>query len=231
VAVERLTAGKLLAESFRVWRKNIGVLSGLGALACLPLLAAGLVLPAYPDSFRTTGDVVVLTYAAVSNALLTGALAEEVQGAMRGEPMRIQRALRAGLARAPEVLAVVCLSSLGIAAGAALLVIPGVIYYVGWQVAVPALVVEHIGVRASFSRSLELTRGHRAMILWVLIALVTVSWAIDAPLARLGRLYIVRTALDFVESTLLVVTRVVFYFRLRALNEPPATSELAEVFR
>ena len=82
---------------------------------------------------------------------------------------------RIGLA--PPVLLTCILFSLCIMIGFELLGIPGLALTVMWWVAIPAAVVERPGVLRSFSRSLELTRGHRWGILtaFMLVFLVGIA--------------------------------------------------------
>jgi hypothetical protein len=89
---------------------------------------------------------------------------------LRGQPLRVGEALRRAFARFFPLVGLGILYSLGLMVGLLLLVIPGVVVFVMWTVAVPACVVEGYGPVASLSRSAELTKGFR----WKVFALVLV---------------------------------------------------------
>ncbi|HEY2228412.1 MAG TPA: hypothetical protein VGI22_11880 [Xanthobacteraceae bacterium] len=78
---------------------------------------------------------------------------------MCGKPVRLRESIRVGLRRFYPVLglaiAVTLIGLLGIVA----LVVPGLMAFTRWFVAMPACVVEECGVFASMRRSAELTRG------------------------------------------------------------------------
>jgi hypothetical protein len=64
--------------------------------------------------------------------------------------------------------------------------VPGVILALMWCVAAPVQVVEGPGVFASIGRSRELTRGHRWMILVLMIVFVVVAWVASTIVAVAG---------------------------------------------
>lgn len=91
---------------------------------------------------------------------------------LRGQPVHLGEALRKGLARFFPILGLAIVSSIGIAIGVLLLVVPGVILAIMWSVALPVCVLEQLGPTSSLGRSSELTKGHRWKILGIVILLV-----------------------------------------------------------
>jgi hypothetical protein len=82
-----------------------------------------------------------------------------------------------------QILGVVGLSLLiGLAAGAAclLLIVPGVLLFVMWSLAVPAKVLENISVGDALSRSSDLTKGDRGrvFVIWVLFIVLGIGVAL-----------------------------------------------------
>ena len=63
-------------------------------------------------------------------------------------------------------------SGLGILLGIILFIVPGVMLFVRWAVALPAMLREDLGIGASLERSRDLTLGHR----WKILALVLLLW-------------------------------------------------------
>lgn len=125
--------------------------------------------------------------------------------------------------------------------------IPGIILYVMWSVASPALVEERFGVSSALSRSSYLTKGARwrvfavqavmiVMIYLVSIAIGLIAVAVNGGLSGFGALgghvwyialaAIARTATSAVWAT----TQASLYIELRDWKDGPQSDMLAEVF-
>jgi hypothetical protein len=76
--------------------------------------------------------------------------------------------------------------SILVVAGLALLVVPGVLVYIWLGLAGPVVELERHGVRAAFSRSLQLVRGHFWLVLAVLVPIELATEAAGALAERLG---------------------------------------------
>lgn len=63
----------------------------------------------------------------------------------------------------------------GITIGLSLIIIPGVLLYLAWLVATPALVMERGGISTSLRRSVELTRNHRGRLLGLVAVVLVVT--------------------------------------------------------
>jgi len=88
---------------------------------------------------------------------LTYTAAKEVDGRSPDVPEILRESLRKTL----PAWGLLILWSLGVGLASVLLIVPGVILALMWSASLPALVVERIGVLGAFSRSRDLTRGHR----------------------------------------------------------------------
>lgn len=67
----------------------------------------------------------------------------------------------AGLHRAPMVILANIMSTIAVAIGVLLLIVPGVLIAMAWFVATPVIVAEGVPAPSCFTRSGDLTRGHR----------------------------------------------------------------------
>src|ERR1700760_3693978 len=149
-------------------------------IAGLPNVLFGLLVSGISRSLLTaTGLANLLVNLAVLILVIQTLVYGTVQ-ALRGRTVSIGDCLAQGLRRLPVGLAVGFLAYLGILLGAILLIVPGLILFTMWAVALPANTVEGTGVVASLGRSRELTRGRRwrvfgAILVPTLISLVT-SW-------------------------------------------------------
>jgi hypothetical protein len=64
------------------------------------------------------------------------------------------------------------LSGLAIALGFVLLIVPGLLLFVRWAVALPAMLREDLSITAALGRSTEMTEGNR----WQILGLAVVIW-------------------------------------------------------
>jgi hypothetical protein len=95
---------------------------------------------------------------------------------MRGRAFSIGDSMQVGLRRFFPVIGVAVAVTLFASVGLLAFVVPGVMLFVRWFVAMPACVVEERGVRSSMARSSDLTAGHR----WKIYALMTLMYIVDS---------------------------------------------------
>jgi hypothetical protein len=155
---------------------------------------------------------------------------------MRGEPLRVNEALRRAFARFLPLIGLGILWSLALMVGMLLLIVPGMILLCIWWVVIPACVVEGLGPIASFGRSSALTRGYR----WKIFGLVVVLFVINAIGSQIADLlfglagevmkglggllwFVVWTAFW---NCVLIMT----YHDLRVAKEGVDTAQLASIF-
>ena len=82
-------------------------------------------------------------------------------------------------------LAIAC--ALGICLASLLLVVPGLILWARWSVALPALVIERTGVMESLARSRDLTQGRRWTVLGFVILMAALNGALFAVIVGGGK--------------------------------------------
>ncbi|HEX8468260.1 MAG TPA: hypothetical protein VF620_10690 [Allosphingosinicella sp.] len=105
-----------------------------------------------------------------------GALVRATVAYSQGRKASFAESAMAGLAVVLPLFLLGLLSALGFGLGLVLLLVPGVMLYVMWSVAAPALVEERLGPIEAFRRSHYLTRGARWKIFALMLVLVVIYW-------------------------------------------------------
>lgn len=179
-----------------------------------------------------------------------GALVRATIAHGEGRRAGFAESIASGLVVALPLFLFALLDAIGVGFGLLLLIVPGVMLYIVWSVAAPALVAERIGVFEAFSRSAYLTDGARWKIFGIeLIALVaywmfegmvgavqialagSMSEMVAAAAQGLPFSYYVLTALSGTITTAVwAVIRTSLYIELREWKDGPATDTLADVF-
>jgi hypothetical protein len=201
----------VLSRTTSVFSRNFLKYFAVTAVASLPPLLVGFVVPASPtpvanpfQTFRVAGVTVLLTIvlSLLSQAIvLYGAFQD-----MRERPVRLADCLKVGLGRFfPIVGLAICAGvvtltymmfvalafgqlfkvlSPGLSVVAfLLLLVPIPIFYLMWFVATPACVVERLGPIRSMGRSRALTKGHRWKIFGLILVVVLPALIVTAVVA------------------------------------------------
>ncbi|CAN5478626.1 hypothetical protein BH10PSE3_BH10PSE3_22630 [soil metagenome] len=191
----------------------------------------------------------------VAGFVLQAAIVHATVADLNGRRVVIGESLKVGLRNCLPLIGLAILLGLGVMIGFVLLIVPGVILLVMWSVAVPAKVVEKIGVTESFSRSSDLTRGRRWPIFGLLLIYVIAAWIVEiaimaafAPFALTKGLPASSTAIESFAQSLNVVQLIatpiaatittlistaggaVLYSELRGSREGGGHEALASVF-
>jgi hypothetical protein len=156
---------------------------------------------------------------------------------MRGRPVRLGESIAKGLARVLPVIGIAICVALAVGVASILLVIPGLIVWTMLFVALPACVVERLGVFASLGRSAELTKGKR----WRTFGLLLLTWVVAAisygvvggVLLPIGGLVAAQIGLfiwSALVSSLQSIVVVVAYHDLRVAKDGIDTDRIAAVF-
>lgn len=158
--------------------------------------------------------------------------------ALRGRRVSIGDCLIQGGRRLPVGIVIGFLAYVGIVLGAVLLIIPGIILFTMWSVALPANTVERTGILASLSRSQELTRGRRwrvfgTILVPILLSAVT-SWILlgifGFRAVGLQTFQIVSWLVHGVEQAFSVCVFATLYYYLRRDKEGVDIHQIAAVF-
>ncbi|MGQ0660381.1 hypothetical protein, partial [Sphingosinicella sp.] len=116
----------------------------------------------------------------VSGALLQGTLSGATVRHLSGRPAHIGQSVAGALARIVPIVLLSLLVGLCIMFGFLLLIVPGIIFYLMFIVAVPVMMAEGRGVTGSMSRSAELTKGSRPMIFLLAVIMLMVAGGLTA---------------------------------------------------
>lgn len=111
----------------------------------------------------------------VGSVLLPAAVIYAALKGWSGSPISMRQSLGVMFRRFFSLLGLGILAGLGIALGFAFLIVPGIILYCGWYVAVAVLVMEKTSVTDALSRSWELTRGYKWQVFAVVLIAVVIS--------------------------------------------------------
>jgi hypothetical protein len=156
---------------------------------------------------------------------------------MRGRPVDMVASVQVGLRRFFPVIgvavAVTLLGFLGLVA----FIVPGVIAFTRWFVAIPVCVVEGRGVFSSLARSALLTKGHRWNIFGLMAVLYVADSIVDSQIDQTLSLVAGGTVALAAHVTwsgiwgaFYAIFAVVTYHDLRVAREGIDTEEIAAVF-
>jgi hypothetical protein len=246
---QQFTIGNVLGTSFSVLGRNFAPFAVIAIIIAIPSVIFARVngidpltmqeaarTGALPPGFGTTLFIYLLI-AVITSSLTSAALVYGTFQDLRGQRAGVGDSITRGFsALVPVILAAIVfgiLESIGIL----LLVIPGIIIMLALWVYVPAIVVEKMGVGASFTRSRELTKGRRWTILLLLIVVgviyLIVSWLIGmvSGLAfGLGSAFWAGQLAKILVGMFNAILAAVGYYYLRADKEGIAIHDIATVF-
>lgn len=252
---ETFEMGRVASRTFGTIGRNAVTFFSLGVLAVAPQLILSAYLgvgvfakghAADPSKiFNNLGlFLLVSVVAMVLAAVLQAALVHGTISDLNGKKASFGECLQTGLRYGLPVIGLSILFSFAIVVGLVLLVVPGVLMMLAWAVAVPALVVEQTGVFGAFSRSAELTKGHR----WAILGLGLVFWIISfiiglalAPLdsmlmlsgngmSAMALIMLVNGVVNVLTTTILAAGIAAIYYELRSIKEGIGPEQLASVF-
>lgn len=193
-ALRPLSTGELLDRTFSLYRSHFGLFVGIFALPYLVVLAYRCVGLVFQSPSPQLSNILMnalwglgaLFLILIVSAASQAATVVAVSNLHLDRPATIRDSFSA---MKGEMLGVVGLSLLvGLAAGVACFafLVPGILLFIMWSLAVPIKVLEHKGVTDSMSRSMELTKGSRGRIfvigLLIVVLAIGVSWLLQWPI-------------------------------------------------
>lgn len=208
-ALRPLSTGELLDRTFALYRSHFALFLGIFALPHLVVLAFQCLGVAFePAGTQLTNILARLPwiYGAILLSWLLGAVSQAAT-VMAVSQVHLDHATSVvdSYSRVKKhLLGVIGLSFIvGLAAGACLiLIVPGILLFVMWSLAVQAKVLEDKGVFESMTRSSDLTRGRRWRIfvilaLFFILAIVVsqlLQWPINLAAGVSGNIALQRVA-------------------------------------
>lgn len=186
----------------------------------------------------TAGMLIPILVSMAGNALLQGIITRAAIDDLSGHPAPLMDAIRATASAFSLLVGLGILVSAAVYLGLIFLFVPGVLLWVRWCVAVPALAVERTGLMEAMRRSAELTRTHRWAIFGLSIFFCVAWFAVNAiapmiagALAGDYVVYAITSALvDAVVTLFATVGVAAIYFELRQLKDGFDVTKVAAVF-
>ncbi len=238
--VQDFRVGRVLATAWSVYMKNFVAFSAVSLVILLPLLVAQLTLmdplPAAPDD-NQMADLVYTIFNILVTQLVTATLVYGTIQEMRQQVTSTVEALTRGVQLALPVVGIALIVGILVNVGMLLLIVPGVILYVMFWVAIPVAVVERPGVIASLQRSMFLTKGNRwrivgiLVILWVVLILgILLLGAVFGSSQSTAVLVYANYVVTVLITVVLAVVSAVGYHDLRLLKDGVDVDRIAAVF-
>ena len=209
------------------------------------LVAFAATHPAPPRAPQDTGDAIAIGVivglgflaAFVGLLLAPAAIAYGVAQEITGRGLSFGQCIGAALRRSLAVLAVSAVVVILGGLGALLLIVPGLIVFSIYSVAIPACMAERIGPLKAMSRSAFLTKGNRWRVFGLLALLYILGVVIDlmvsrAATAAVGALpaLIVVLPVKIGVAAFSAVVAAVLYAQLRAAREGVDVERIVKVF-
>jgi hypothetical protein len=259
VPERNVSIGRVFSRAFGTIGSNPVATLGIAFLfGALPnVLANSVVQQNRFDIVRALGPVGTIA-AGIATVVIGIAFAMITQGALvratvahsEGRRAGIVESASAGLVVALPLVGLAILNALGVAAGMILLVVPGIILYIMWSVAAPALVEERLGPIEALGRSRELTAGARWTIFGLELVVLVCTWIVSAIFGVImvmlyGSMQAMAAAamtgfsigylafgaaIQTVTSAFWGVVQTALYVELREWKDGPPADRLAEVF-
>jgi hypothetical protein len=170
--------GAVISRSASLLWRRLPSYFVVGLIASSPMLLQPFTQTAEPADDETVNqwlwmfDIALPTlFDTFGRAIIIHAAFQDMRG---GAPVRVIDSLNVSLRRSWLLIGLAFTDFLA-AIGFFLLTVPGLILYTIWFVALPACIVEQLGISASLRRSLDLTAGHRWKALVLMLLLLTQS--------------------------------------------------------
>jgi hypothetical protein len=195
-----VSIGRVLERAFAAVRTNPGVILGLalligavpGLIITYLFVQMGLGSPEAITSGAISSSAIIAAVlvsglvSVVIAALVQGALTRATVVASEGGKVSFGDSLSTGLSVVLPLIGLAIISGVGIMLGMILLIVPGVILALMWSVAVPALVVERVGVFEALGRSNALTKGAKWKIFGLALIILVAYWLLSVALGLVG---------------------------------------------
>jgi hypothetical protein len=171
--------GNVLNRAFRVCTANFVLFFAVTLVIGLPNLIFYLQTPVDEPSLYSGFSFLIATLVGVFlNTIGEAVILYGAFQSLRGQPVVLGDTLRRGLARFFPIIGFAILYTLGLFVGFIFLVVPGIILFIIWTVALPACVVEGLGPIQCMQRSTQLTKGYRWKIFGIMLLLMIISWIV-----------------------------------------------------
>lgn len=190
IAGEGMSVSRVFARTAAVITENPATVFGVAfVFGALPSVLLSWFMQSVRINMASDADTRLGYFAVVLASVVVGViLSALVQGALvrttlahdDGHRASFAESASTGLQCALPLVGLAILMAIAVGIGWILLIVPGVMLYIMWAVASPALVAERTGVFGAFGRSRELTKGARWKVFAIELIIVIVWWIISA---------------------------------------------------
>ena len=254
----RMSIGRVFSRAFGTIGAQPALMFGIAFLfGALPSVLVNYAVQstritvATPFSATSIGLSVGVGLLAIAFAILAqGALVKVTVAHSDGHAVGFGDAAFAGLRKIVPLFVLALLIGIAVGFASLLLVVPGIILYVVWSAAAPALVAENTGIFGALGRSADLTRGARWNVFAVQLVMLLIYYTVAAiagmivvlafgglqnmVAARLQGPSILATVLSGGFNTLSITVaaaiQTALYVELRNWKDGPATAALGDIF-
>ena len=258
-AIPQRGIGDILTTAFELYRANAAKLLTLVAVVVIPLTLISAIITVWindnadqvvqttvdprtgqitsatvdTSTFGSTIVLGVLTalIVAVIQQLLTGAITRGAAGSVVGREVDVRASYSYALSRLWGLIGLAILIGLVVGIGFILLIIPGVIFLVFLSVAIPAFVIEKLGVTTAMSRSWNLVRNYWWHTLGVIAVTFVITWLIGTVLGAIGGssligIWLTSAIAQTLTAPFMALVLVLLYVDLRARHEGLSAGQL-----
>lgn len=197
---ESMSIGRVFGRGFGVIADNpVTVFAVAFVLGTLPGLAvtligwsmgtqlSGLSVTTF-DRYQVMGALAVgfgsILIGLALRALVQGSLVRATLAYTRNERATFAECIGSSVGVVLPLIGLVIVMAVAVGASFVLLIVPGVMLYIMWAVASPALVAERTGVFGALARSSALTKGARWKVFGVEFILLIINWVFSAVLSE-----------------------------------------------
>ena len=241
--------GQVVSRTFSVLGRHFLLFFGLAVLAILPSEFMAFVmqpgaggLPFFGAAYWAT-FILSMLVSVIMSVLLSAVLTYGTVMDLSGRQASFGEALGVAVRLFFPLIGLAIISSFGVGFAFLLLIVPGLMLMTAWIVAVPVRVIEGTEVFDTFSRSAELTRGHRWSIFGLLVVYFIVAIVVSliarpllvgvsaAHIGGIAPLYFIVDGVIRTFTTVISATGVAcLYYELRSSKEGIGPDQLASVF-
>ncbi|MFZ0731620.1 MAG: hypothetical protein WAM79_04775 [Candidatus Sulfotelmatobacter sp.] len=193
-ALRPLTTGELLDRTFSLYRYHFGLFIGIYALPHLAVLAFelwGVAIRPYGPNFSNLMTIMAWAWGTILLSMIFSAIAQAatvvaVSQVHLDQPASVFDSFSSVKGHIIGVVFLSLIITVAVFTACIAFIVPGVLLFLMWSLAVPAKVLEDKGIFDSMSRSMDLTKGSRGRIfvIWLLFAVLSIgmSWLVQWPI-------------------------------------------------
>jgi hypothetical protein len=184
-----VSVGRIFSRAFGVIGNNPATMFGVAFLfQALPSMVMSALRVSMQSSVLTREGALGLGALSIASGLVSLILAMLVQGALvratvayaEGRRASFGESVAAGLRVALPLVGLAIIEGIATMIGTMLFLVPGMILFVMWAVASPALVEEGVGIGGALGRSRALTKNVRWKVFGIELIVLVVLWMVSA---------------------------------------------------